>query len=162
MERLRPDVLFLSETHLNKARADNLRRRLNFDNVLVSESDGRSGGLLMLWQSSLNVTHKEVHSNYLDVRVDEHSDAGWRFTGLYGEPGGDRKYCGIISMISSKLLISPGCCRVSSMKLCSVLRKKEVISVNRTICKLLGIVYQIVLWRISVLVVINLLGDVVA
>jgi hypothetical protein len=42
------------------------------------------------------------------------------------------------------------------------MRKKEVISVNRTICKLLGIVYQIVLWRISVLVVINLLGDVVA
>jgi hypothetical protein len=93
MERLRPDVLFLSKTHLNKARAENLKRRLTFDEVLVSESDGRSGGLIMLWQRYLNVTHnKEVHSNYIDIQVDGNNDSGWRFTGLYGEPSGERKF----------------------------------------------------------------------
>ena len=45
--RLNPDVLFLSEAHLCKAKAEALKRRLRFDEVLVAESDGRSGGLVM-------------------------------------------------------------------------------------------------------------------
>jgi hypothetical protein len=45
---VKPDVLFLSEAHLCKAREESLGRRLVFDKVLVFESDGRSGGLVML------------------------------------------------------------------------------------------------------------------
>ena len=56
------------------------------------ESDGRSGGLVLFWQNGLNVTSKEVHSNFLDIRIDENSGSGWRITGLYGEPSGDRKH----------------------------------------------------------------------
>ena len=91
MERIKPDILFLSETHLNKVKAGNLKRRLKFDEMEVVESDGREGGLLMLWHSDLNVTFKEVHSNYIDIRIDESLVSGWRFTGIY-EPGGDRKH----------------------------------------------------------------------
>ena len=54
----------------------------------VHENDGRSGGLVMMWRN-LNVTSREVHTNYIDIRVDEHSDSGWRFTRFYGEPSGD-------------------------------------------------------------------------
>jgi exonuclease III len=46
-ERLKPDVLFLSEAHLSKVKAERLKIRLKFDNMLVSESDGRSGGLVL-------------------------------------------------------------------------------------------------------------------
>jgi hypothetical protein len=90
--RLRPDVLFLSETHLCKATTENLKRRLLFDEVLVAESDGRSGGLVMFWNKDITVTSKEVDTNFIDIRIDENEVAGWRLTGFYGEPSSDRKH----------------------------------------------------------------------
>jgi hypothetical protein len=82
-ERLKPDVLFLSEAHLGKVKAENLRKRLRFDKMLVSESDGRSGGLVMFWNKETNVTSFEIDTNFIDIRIDEQSGAGWRFTGFY-------------------------------------------------------------------------------
>ena len=54
-ERIKPDVLFLSETHLDMAKAGKFGRRLGFEEMEVSESDDRSGGLIMLWQTILGV-----------------------------------------------------------------------------------------------------------
>ena len=65
--RVRPDVLFLSEAHLNKAKAEKLRRGLGFDVMEVLESDGRSGGLVMFWSSCLGVTSTDVQPNYIDI-----------------------------------------------------------------------------------------------
>jgi hypothetical protein len=65
---------------------------LAFDKVLVFESDGRSGGLVMLWNNDTNVTSKEVEQNYIDIRINENDDTGWRLTGFYGEPSTDRKH----------------------------------------------------------------------
>ena len=90
--RLRPDVLSLSEAHLCRAKAGNLRKRLRFDEMLISVSDGRSGGLVMLWNNDLQVTSSEVTPNFIDIRINENSEAGWRLTGLYGEPSGDRNH----------------------------------------------------------------------
>jgi ribonuclease HI len=87
--RLNPDVFFLSETHLDNAKADNLRRKVGFDHMAVHESDGRSGGLLLLWKSKVRIRVEEVSKYYIDAVVDE--DGGWRFTGLYGEPEWHRK-----------------------------------------------------------------------
>lgn len=39
-------MIFLSETLMGKVKAENLKRRLGFDNFFIIESDGRSGGLL--------------------------------------------------------------------------------------------------------------------
>jgi hypothetical protein len=91
-KRLKPDVFFLSETHLTKVRAETIRRKLGYDHMIESESDGRSGGLLMLWNKNIKVTSSTVHTNYLDIRIDENSVNGWRITGIYGEPSGDRKH----------------------------------------------------------------------
>ena len=60
--------------------------------MLVSASDGRSGGLVMFWNNDISVTSKEVTPNYIDIRINEHSEAGCRLTGLYGEPSGERKH----------------------------------------------------------------------
>ena len=65
--RVRPDVLFLSEAHLNKAKEEKLRSRLGFDVMEVSERDGRSGGLVMFWSSCLGVTSTDVQPNYIDI-----------------------------------------------------------------------------------------------
>ena len=92
LERCKPDLVFLSETHLKKEEAESLKRKFHFDNVEVFESDGRAGRLLMMWKNCLNVTSSRVHSNYIDLRFDENSVSGWRFTGFYGEPSGERKH----------------------------------------------------------------------
>ena len=84
--RLKPDILFLSETHLNRARAENLRRRLCFDHMIVAESDGRSGGLLLLWKKDVKISLRFKGRNFIDVNVEHGLDYVWRFTGLYGEP----------------------------------------------------------------------------
>ena len=50
LRQTNPDVVFLSETHLNKAKAENLMRCFDFQFMLINESDGRSGGFLMMWK----------------------------------------------------------------------------------------------------------------
>jgi hypothetical protein len=90
--RLKPDVLFLSEAHLSKVKAERLKVRLKFDNMLVSESDGRSGGLVLYWNNDLKVTSFEVSKKFIDIRIKEDEADGWRLTGVYGEPSGDRKH----------------------------------------------------------------------
>jgi hypothetical protein len=81
---LKPDVFFLSETHLEKVRADNLRRKLGFDHSIIFESNGQSRGLLMLWRNNVNIIEKGVTKNYIDVVIED--VISWMFTGIYGEP----------------------------------------------------------------------------
>jgi hypothetical protein len=33
-----------------------------------------------------------VEQNFIDIRINENSETGWRFTGFYGEPSSDRKH----------------------------------------------------------------------
>jgi exonuclease III len=59
-KREKPDVFFLSKTHLGKEKAENLKRRLGCDHFIIYESDGRSGGLLMLWKKEIVTRCKGV------------------------------------------------------------------------------------------------------
>ncbi|XP_051221114.1 uncharacterized protein [Lolium perenne] len=89
---LKPDVLFLSEAHLCKVKEESLKRRLLFDEMLVAGSDGRSGGLVFFWNNDITVSSKEVEQNFIGIRINENSEAGWRFIGFYGEPSSDTKH----------------------------------------------------------------------
>ena len=82
--RLNPDVWFLSETHLDNAKADNIRRRAGFDHLLVHESDGRSGVLVLMWRDDISVQVQGITKNYIDVMID--NGVSWRFMGVYGKP----------------------------------------------------------------------------
>ena len=46
-KRTRADLIFLSESRLNNCKADELRCTLGFDSMLVVESDGKAGGLVL-------------------------------------------------------------------------------------------------------------------
>jgi len=81
--RLNPDVWFLSETHLDNAKADNIRRRAGFDHLLVHESDDQSGGLVLMWRDDISIQVQGITKNYIDVIID--NGVSWRFTGVYGE-----------------------------------------------------------------------------
>ena len=60
----KPDMFFLSETHLGKAKAETLMRKLGCDRFAYHESDGRSGGLMMCWRSENKIRvfgDRELH-----------------------------------------------------------------------------------------------------
>lgn len=80
-KREKPDVLFLSETHLDNAKAEKVRKKLGYDQHVVHESDGRSGGLLMFWKDEVEVVCSAITENYIDVLIKEETE--WRLTGIY-------------------------------------------------------------------------------
>jgi hypothetical protein len=86
---IKPDVCFLSKTHLDTIKAERLRRRAGFDHILIHESDGRSGGLLLMWRDDILICEQGITKNYIDVVIND--GIGWRFTGLYGEPEWSQK-----------------------------------------------------------------------
>lgn len=69
--RSNPDVLFLSETHLDRYPADCLKRRLKMDFMIVNPSNSRSGGVLLLWKREINVIQIFSTPKYIDVRIVE-------------------------------------------------------------------------------------------
>jgi exonuclease III len=85
-KRSDPDVLFLSETHLDEWPAECLRRKLKMDFKEVVQSDGRSGGLLLQWKKEIKISLRFKMKYYIDVNVEHSHDFTWRFTGFYGEP----------------------------------------------------------------------------
>jgi exonuclease III len=68
-KREKPDVFFLSKTHFGKTKAENLRRRLGCDHFIIDESDGRGGGLLMLWRKELNIQCLGVSKYFINVEI---------------------------------------------------------------------------------------------
>jgi len=88
-KRERPDVFFLSKTHLGKAKAEILKRKLGCDHFIIHESDGRSGGLLMLWRKDIVIQNQGVSQYFIDVVIRGNEE--WRLTGIYGEPSWDKK-----------------------------------------------------------------------
>jgi hypothetical protein len=81
-----PNVMFLSETHLDNYPADCLRRRLKMDFHIVNPSTNRSGGVLLLWRREISIQQIFSHPKYIDVKVIEGPNKIWRLTGIYGEP----------------------------------------------------------------------------
>jgi hypothetical protein len=58
--QIKPDVMFLSESHLAKVKAEKLMRKMNFDKCLVHDSDGRSGGLILLRKKEIKIVCRRV------------------------------------------------------------------------------------------------------
>ncbi|KAK4387777.1 hypothetical protein Sango_2384300 [Sesamum angolense] len=81
-----PHLVFLAETKCSSSQIEALKRRLNMFGCCV-DSKGRSGGLALLWQKSIEVQLQSFSSYHMDVSV-RLNEAGdwWRFTGIYGEP----------------------------------------------------------------------------
>lgn len=84
-KRRAADVIFLSETHLEEWAAESLKRRLKMDHKEVVESDGRSGGLLLLWKKEVVISLRHKTLNYIDAFVGSGQENMWRLTGMYGE-----------------------------------------------------------------------------
>jgi hypothetical protein len=62
------------------------------DSKIINPSDGRSGGLIMLWKREISIQQVFSSPKYIDVHIDEGQGRKWRPTGIYGEPRWEDKY----------------------------------------------------------------------
>ncbi|XP_019158912.1 PREDICTED: uncharacterized protein LOC109155728 [Ipomoea nil] len=86
-------VVFSMETFLVKSRMEPIRVTLGYNNMLVVDASGRSGGLALLWDDAIRVDVTGYSSNHIDTTVI--LDVGspeFRLTGFYGFPKSYRSW----------------------------------------------------------------------
>jgi exonuclease III len=86
-----PDILFLSETKLDKKGINKLSHILGMPHVVLKECVGRSGGLALFWKREINLSLRWLGRMHIDVTITESDGFKWRFTGIYGEPRAERR-----------------------------------------------------------------------
>ena len=73
------------ETLVHEMKIEELRIKLGFSGKFAVNSIGHSGGLAMLWDSSLSCWISSFSNNHIDLVISK-SIGDWRFTGYYGFP----------------------------------------------------------------------------
>ncbi|XP_042964610.1 uncharacterized protein LOC122298825 [Carya illinoinensis] len=82
-----PSLVFLLETKCSKSKVEAVKQLIKFDNCLVVDSVGSSGGLAMMWKNSLEVQLINFTRWHISVMVtDKRHNAPWMLTGFYGHP----------------------------------------------------------------------------
>ena len=83
----KPNILCLMETKLSQVDLEKIKWKLGFRYGLGVNSDGRKGGLGIMWSEEVEVSIKSYSANFIDYRVKEaESLEEWRFTLFYGDP----------------------------------------------------------------------------
>ena len=80
-----PRILFLMETLVHEMKIEELRIKLGFSGKFAVNIIGHSGGLAMLWDSSLSCSISGFSNNHIDLIITE-STGDCRLTGYYGFP----------------------------------------------------------------------------
>ena len=73
------------ETLVHEMKIEELRIKLGFSGKFAVNSIGHSGGLAMLWDSSLSCWISSFSNNHIDLVISK-SIGDWRFIGYYGFP----------------------------------------------------------------------------
>ena len=84
--KLKPDLIFLSETKLKSSSAERVRIMLGFENCFAVDRVGRSGGLMLLWKDTIQFTLGSYSRFHIEGWVCDEDNKSWRFLGLYGDP----------------------------------------------------------------------------
>lgn len=71
MSRESPRVVFLMETKSNKGRMEFIRRKLGMKGCFTVECVGKSGGLCLLWDESMNLKINFLHK--ASYRLDDYA-----------------------------------------------------------------------------------------
>jgi hypothetical protein len=71
---------------------ESLARSLGFDNVYAVSSNGRSGGLALLWNNDIQVEVFRFSCYHINSRVTGLGNDTWRLTCVYGEAQVSERY----------------------------------------------------------------------
>ena len=73
------------KTKASAKRMTKVKERIGFPNGLVVPSEGKSGGIALLWIREVEVEIKSFSRFHIDAVVTDYSlDLSWRLTGFYG------------------------------------------------------------------------------
>ena len=84
-------IVFLAETLADEARLDTVQRNIEFDHQWMVQCEGRGGGLVIFWRSSVNLKVEGSDKYYIDAVIDKNTSNQWCFTSFYGEPETTRR-----------------------------------------------------------------------
>lgn len=59
---------------------------LGFTRGIGVDSDGRSGGLILLWNEEIDLVILHYSKHHVHAVVTDHCREKWLFTGIYGHP----------------------------------------------------------------------------
>ena len=80
-------LVFLIETKTGERKMKGIRNKLEYTQGITVPSDGKCGGLTMMWKKGSDIRLRSCSNSYIDVEV--HSSLApipWRATGFYGHP----------------------------------------------------------------------------
>ena len=87
VQQWNPKIVFLMETKEGVRRMTKVKERIGFSNGLVVPSEGKSGGIALLWIREMEVEIKSFSRSHIDAIVTDHSlYLKWRLTGFFGNP----------------------------------------------------------------------------
>ena len=81
-----PTILFLMETKRTVQAMEPIKVELGFQSMLAVSSEGRRGGLALLWKSGVVIDTNTYSPHHIDAQVLPPSGQPWRLTGIYGYP----------------------------------------------------------------------------
>ncbi|KAB1671559.1 hypothetical protein, partial [Gossypium barbadense] len=79
-----PDIIFLSETKMNGNDFRRVQNKCRLQNGLTVNSEGRSGGLALMWKEGTNVSIQSYSKHQIDSIVNLENNKIMRVTGFYG------------------------------------------------------------------------------
>nr|POE82897.1 hypothetical protein CFP56_14177 [Quercus suber] len=88
----KPILVFLAETKASTSRIKGIQHKLELTQGISVLSDGRSGGLAMIWKEGTDIRFKSCSNSHIDVVVYGKSGSRpWRATGFYGQPEASKR-----------------------------------------------------------------------
>ena len=89
----RPILIFLAKMKASSSKVKGILNKLELTQGISIPSDGRSGGLAMLWTEGTDIHFKSYSHLHIDVVVvGEHGMPPWRATGFYGHPNASKRH----------------------------------------------------------------------
>ena len=120
-----PSIVFLFETWSDWEQMVGIKERLDFGDLCIVPSEGRGGGLALLWKSNIKVWVDSFSKYHIDSVIEGGSENAWRLTGFYGKLDTYHRSEGwsMLCMLGSKLTM-PWCCLGDFNELLEVQDKK--------------------------------------
>ncbi|KAH1038067.1 hypothetical protein J1N35_039810 [Gossypium stocksii] len=87
-----PDVAFFCETKINANRFSSISRKCRMEGCLAVNTEGKSGGLVMMWKENNIVDIQMYSSNHIDVMIQIENGKPIRFKGFYGNADPNKRH----------------------------------------------------------------------
>ena len=80
-----PSVVFLAETWTDKAKLEQVQRRIQFKNLFEVPRINKGGCLALFWKEGFPLEIETYSKNHIDTTINKNTEKEWWFMGFYRE-----------------------------------------------------------------------------